>query len=628
MIRACSALAVSALFVLGATLGPLTAPGAHAAESASADKIDEVDEVAEGRPYPGDPTFEAALVADEDARLVDVRSVISSAPWRDIDTARPYLIATPRTNTLVLVPRAEPYTLQELAGTATGSVRVRADGAYLISDHIAVQEGATLLLQHDGGMRVRLVSGADYFTSIVVLGGSLLVRGAPGAPVDIGSVDHGGPRVDADTSDGRAYLRVLGGHAEISDATVHDLGFWSGETGGLALTGIEPPDQTADAPTAPDAAGESSSLPTVALTEEERAALAVQGTLRRVKVDGNAFGIFASNAESLVIDATTVSDSLVSGILFHRFVTRSTITNTTSRGNAVDGFAVARASTGNAFSRITSTDNGRNGMTLDGRPLADGPSATGTAVRTYGDNVVFRGTFADNTRYGVEINGGESLAVRSSTISGNEMGIVLANEAQGVRLTNNELRGQARQGIAVRETVSGVYIGRNSIVGGETGIYLRNAVGDVVDNTISHAAIHGITLVGSTTGSTVTENTVTGAGPSAIYADRSRGAIVERNEVDGWTESRSLDAVLAGIFQPLTIVWVIVMLIVVLSVVARARARAAGIRHPYESHQPLSSYSRGVVERSELEAAAQRSEWAIESERAETDTATRAGAPV
>ncbi|MET1042695.1 MAG: hypothetical protein ABWX59_01085, partial [Microbacteriaceae bacterium] len=131
MIRTRSVLAASAVFVLSVSLSPSAAPVAHGAAPAAADQVDDVDEVAEGRPYPGDPAVEAALGAEADARLVDVWSVISTAPWRDIDDPRPYLIATPRTDTLVLVPRAEPYTLQELAGTAPDSVSVRADGTHL-----------------------------------------------------------------------------------------------------------------------------------------------------------------------------------------------------------------------------------------------------------------------------------------------------------------------------------------------------------------------------------------------------------------------------------------------------------------------------------------------------------------
>ena len=138
------------------------------------------------------------------------------------------------------------------------------------------------------------------------------------------------------------------------------------------------------------------------------------------------------------------------------------------------------------------------------------------------------------------------------------------------------------------------------VAGGETGIYLRTASAPVADNAVKNVTLHGITVVGTSRGTTVTENTITGAGPSAVDTERSTGAVVERNEVDGWMVSRSLETVLAGIFQPLTIIWVIIVLLVCLSVMARARARAGGIRHPYEAQVPLASYSRGIVDRGEL----------------------------
>ena len=43
------------------------------------------------------------------------------------------------------------------------------------------------------------------------------------------------------TDDGRAYLRSIGGQISIEHAEISSLGFWSGRTGGLALTGTDRP---------------------------------------------------------------------------------------------------------------------------------------------------------------------------------------------------------------------------------------------------------------------------------------------------------------------------------------------------------------------------------------------------
>ncbi len=44
---------------------------------------------------------------------------------------------------------------------------------------------------------------------------------------------------DTRVNDGRAYVRVIGGELRMSHAQVEYLGFWSGSTGGLALTGSD-----------------------------------------------------------------------------------------------------------------------------------------------------------------------------------------------------------------------------------------------------------------------------------------------------------------------------------------------------------------------------------------------------
>ncbi|MEB0284855.1 hypothetical protein QN347_20550, partial [Sphingomonas sp. 10B4] len=45
---------------------------------------------------------------------------------------------------------------------------------------------------------------------------------------------------DTITSDGRAYIRAIGGHTDLTHAHIANLGFWGGNTGGLAFTGTDP----------------------------------------------------------------------------------------------------------------------------------------------------------------------------------------------------------------------------------------------------------------------------------------------------------------------------------------------------------------------------------------------------
>ena len=61
----------------------------------------------------------------------------------------------------------------------------------------------------------------------------------------IKSWDPASESADLNTTDGRSYVRVIGGSAEFTHVVFADLGFWSGRTGGVALTGTE------SAPTTP-----------------------------------------------------------------------------------------------------------------------------------------------------------------------------------------------------------------------------------------------------------------------------------------------------------------------------------------------------------------------------------------
>ena len=90
--RGGAGLSVAVAIALGVVTVPLEEhPVAAASTTQRGDAQvgdEDIDDVAGDVSYPGDGSAEAKLVAEEDARLLDVRSVISSAPWRDIDVSR------------------------------------------------------------------------------------------------------------------------------------------------------------------------------------------------------------------------------------------------------------------------------------------------------------------------------------------------------------------------------------------------------------------------------------------------------------------------------------------------------------------------------------------------------------
>ena len=104
-------LAVATLIL--ALVGAATTGPAHAADEGG--PLTGGDSTASGRaPYPGDPESEAAYVAAEDDRLVEVRTVDSLAGWSANPLVAPYRLATGSSYTLVLTPRKAPYTIADL----------------------------------------------------------------------------------------------------------------------------------------------------------------------------------------------------------------------------------------------------------------------------------------------------------------------------------------------------------------------------------------------------------------------------------------------------------------------------------------------------------------------------------
>lgn len=558
-----------------------------------------------GEPYPGDPAREAQLVERESERLIYVRTVASAARWRVDGLEGPYRVHTGSSYTLVLPARAAPYTVEDLSALSPRGFTRQSGGAYVLSENIVVLAGAnlTLLAPEGQGLDIRLESGQDNFVSIVALGGSLTLKGSEAEDVSIRSWDSGKSAVDTDTADGRAYVRVLGGHAAFSRTRISHLGFWSGNTGGLALTGSDQVGTFAPDTPVPPAATEAAAAGARLLPEEALAGWAARGQqdysivtagIDRLTVDGNAFGLFVSNARDIVIQDTIIAGSLVDGLVLHRSVTGAEITRTTSSGNAVDGFTVGSATTRATLKGVTAEGNGRNGISLDGRPLAEGPNAVGASVDSSGGNRVTQSTIAANRRYGVEVSGGSNLDVENNTITDNEVGVVVNYGAREVGISRNIFRHQSIQAVSIRDADASAAVHRNTITGGDTGIYVRNAHADITGNELKAVSNHGITLLGEVKDTSVESNVLAGDGSSAIWDAESTGATVTDNDTLGWAPAFTAERAAGSLVQPLTLVWVLLGMLLLVTAVTRTR-RARLIRSPYAERVPLTSLSRGII---------------------------------
>ncbi|WP_328544357.1 right-handed parallel beta-helix repeat-containing protein [Streptomyces europaeiscabiei] len=561
-----------------------------------------------------DAENETALVAAEDHRLDQVRAVAAVAPLKGGEWKAPYRLDTGDGYTLVLTQRSNAYTVSDLLELAPQTFVRQPDGAYLLTENIYLNAGAKLKLSNPGGLTLRMASSNKGFVSIVSFGGRLTLEGTPQAPLRITSWNDNKKKPDKDVRDGRAYIRAIGGQFSMKYAKVGDLGFWSGRTGGLSLTGTDRPDtgNIDDSTVAPGSKGGSGGVvaqPSGSLaTPDTRFSVPslsyVSAEIGHSTLTGNAFGLFLSGANGVSISDSTVRRSLEHGVVLHRFVTNAVVERTVSKDNGGDGFVLARATEQVRVSGSTAEGNGGNGFTLSGRPLASGPSASGESISSYGSNSVSDSTARDNGHYGIEIFGGKDVGVQNNRVEGGDMGIVARKDATKVAITGNRLVGQSRQGISVRDGVTAATITGNIVESTETGIYIRDSVGEIRGNTIQDGTNHGITLVGGVAESIITYNVISGVGPSAVDTTRAHGGIaVRENQTFAWHDTSSFWVKFRHYASPMTLLWTFILLLILFSAVLGRRQARKGHRHggqrlgrhPYEDKKSVTN-SASVVE--------------------------------
>ncbi|MFG2044898.1 right-handed parallel beta-helix repeat-containing protein [Dactylosporangium sp. NPDC048998] len=566
-----------------------------------------------------DAQRQAALVAAEDRRLDKIRAVTAAAslqwtyqvkkqsrstrkpanPWQ-----QPFRVNTGNSYTLVLTKRANPYTLADLVRLAPQTFVKQPDGAYLLTESIYLDSGAQLALSDPAGLVIRMASGVQGFVSIVSFGGVLTVAGTEQGPVKITSWDPRTGQPDTDVTDGRAYIRAVGGQLSMDRAALSHLGFWSGRTGGLSLTGTDRPDLGAIAGEPTTGAGSpggntvdiqrSGELTQPTNRFAVPVAPYVTGRITHSSITGDAFGFFASSARGLSITDTTVEQSLADGIVMHRFVTDADVQRVVSRDNGRDGFAL-RATQQVQVRDSVAERNGRNGFTVNGQPLADGLSASGESTAPYGVNSVLNSVARANSRYGIEIAGGLNVAVRNNRVENGDMGVVIRGAADTVTIADNTITEARRHGISVRDGVVGATITGNVVRDVTDSIYIRDSYAAVRGNTVDGGGNHGISLVGNVSGTVVASNVVSGTGSSAIDAQRARGsADVKDNRISGWSDTRSFWGTVRHYASPMTLLWTAIVLLILLAGSRRTgrRRRHApsgryGVLHPYGDKLPL-----------------------------------------
>ncbi|WP_131736906.1 right-handed parallel beta-helix repeat-containing protein, partial [Actinomadura roseirufa] len=574
---------------------------------------------------PASAARQAKLVDQEDQRIMQTRSVLTAilqiggqatAQWK-----RPQIFGSAQGKTLVLPqqPTGKPYTLADLKRYGGKYFQRLPDGSFLLGIHVFVSDGAGLLLANPSGgpLVLRMGSMPGAFASIVSFGGTIKIEGNQRNPVQITSWNTATRSPDTEVVDGRAYIRAVGGEFRMKYARISHLGFWSGRTGGIALTGTDRPASAAkhlnkdqrhankkkrlqSQKNAGNGGGGNGDIETETpggdggpggTATHVPAADLVTGSIDNSLISGDAFGLFVSGSNQTQVTNNKIENSLVNGVVMHRFAKNANISNTTVVGSRGDGFVLSRATEKVRVTNCTAEKNGHNGFTVNGAALADGPSASGESLESFGDSSINNSLAKDNGHYGIELLGGDKLSVQNSKVIGGDMGIVVRSAATQVQISGNQLAKQVRQGISLRDGVKDASLAGNTVDGARTGIYLRNSSGKLVGNVIRGATQHGITLIGSAGGSQIRDNSLSGRGTSPVSTGRSSGRITrDDNNTDGWTDTASLWMKAQRYLTPLNVIWAVVFTVVIFSMI---RARNGGLRigrtgvHPYTLQAPM-----------------------------------------
>lgn len=491
---------------------------------------------------------QAALVAAEDARL---RAQLSAIPV--IGPA--YLDREHGVPTLILTARRTPYTLTSLL--LEGAAQRIDATTFALTNSVLVGPGARLTLDAPG-TTLRMTSTPTGFTSLVGWNGSIELTGAPGRPLTLTGWDPATSRPDQQVTDGRAYLRVAGSDLQTDFAALSHLGFWSGRTGGLAVTGSE--------------------------------SAASTGSITNTAVRANHYGLFSSDSDGLTITNSAFDDATADGILLHKGSAGTTIRTSAARGNAGSGIVTDRGASAVTLRQVTAEGNGHDGIRFDGRPLADQPGPSGASLDGQRGFHVQDSTARFNRGNGVLVWDADDTVVAGMLVVTNAEGIVVRGAVNRARISANTVTSSAGTAIAVRDGATGVTVDHNTVASADTGVQVRAASAHVHDNTVIGARIHGMSFQGAAQGSAAHGNTLAGSGPSGVdlaRLDTGVAVSVSNNSVDQWQVTMSMSDRLRRLFldRPLLAVWTLLLVApIVASLLSRRHRRHRRLAQPYPDH--------------------------------------------
>lgn len=406
---------------------------------------------------------QAALVLDEDDRI-EV-AVFGRRPSRP-----PHGPAT-----LILPAAPAPYALDALI-TAGAARRVDPTTVDVLRP-VVVAPGAHLDVEAPG-TTLRLLDGPGGFASLVGWKGAITLAGTAAAPLTLTSWDPAKNAPDLDPHDGRPYVRAIGTDLQLRFVHTAALGFWSGRTGGIALTGL------AEAP--------------------------ATGTITDTQVLGDHYGLFTADLDKLTVTHCAFRHSELAGVLLHRGTTGVTVAESTAERNGGDGIVADRGSQAVALHQVSVSGNAGDGVRFDGRPLAEDAGPAGASNVSHRDFRIDGSVVRANRDEGIRAVDADQLVIAANEVVGHRDGILVTGRSAGAQITDNHVVGAVTAAIALRGGPTDALVEGNRTERAALGIQVRDARADLRDNAVTAATSHGLSIVGAASGTTAEGNTLAG----------------------------------------------------------------------------------------------------------------------
>lgn len=367
--------------------------------------------------------------------------------------------------TLVLVPREQPYSLQEVRSLAPGAFvdipgRAMAGDAVLMTANLQVLLGASLVIDaHTPD--IRMLSSAAGFVTLMSRG-TVTVAGDAVHPVRVSSWDPDRGDADRDLADGRSFVLQAGGRMDIEHAVFEHLGFNLGLSSGVAWN-------------SPGSDGPIGQL------------ARVRGDVTSSVFRENYFGAYTKEAEGMRWVGNTFADNEAYGFDPHDFSNNFLVEDNVAYGNGKHGFIFSRGCSGNVLRGNYAHHNAGHGFMIDdGRSVGASPDPS--RIDASNDNTLVGNFSFGNSGSGIEIEGGTGNLAADNRLAGNYIGVRVKNGAS-VTVRDNTILDNRRYGIDVLHNGAAVMLAGNLIGGSWGGVNLATQDSALLDaNTITEVS--------------------------------------------------------------------------------------------------------------------------------------------